>query len=498
MSELDPWINSAGGDGDRNSMVYHLQTGAQTSFEFNFSGGYIAPEDVKAYIYHSASGLTTEIDPVVLTGPSTIEVVPPVPVGDYLVIYRDTPKTQPLVDFATGAVLNEDNLDMIARQAVFVAAEMVDRFSEIKTSSDDAIARSYTALTTANEAKAESATAMSTANSAVTTAGNAVTTANSAVSTANSAVGIASGATDTADDAYAIATGIDGKAQTALDNSVAAVNTANGIDGKAQTALDNSAAAVSTANTANTKADNAVATAGAVDAKASQAMTDASAAQAAVDALGTAAYRNVGDTGSAIPDSSRVNALHSTALTAATNANNNANTRMPTAGGTFSGTVTMGYFSGQARSQYLTLNLGNGAYSPTLFAITVPDVGYFFRIGNTNSTLFGLNSGTGDATLLGTLSQGSDRRYKGDITPIQDALADVTRLTGYTYTRGGKQEFGLIAQEVQEVFPELVGVADYDTGYLSLNYVGLIAPLIESVKALKAEVDDLRTQINPK
>src|SRR5690606_16905529 len=142
-----------------------------------------------AYIYHSASGLTTDIT-VTLSGPNTIQLTSPVPVGDYLVVYRDTPKKMPLVDFVTGAVMNEENLDMIAQQAIFNAAEMVDRFSEIKTSSDDAIERSYTALLTANEAKDQSALADAKADAAVSTANSATATAGTALTTANSAVGV--------------------------------------------------------------------------------------------------------------------------------------------------------------------------------------------------------------------------------------------------------------------------------------------------------------------
>jgi hypothetical protein len=49
-----------------------------------------------------------------------------VPAGYILRIYRDTPKTAPLVDFVSGADLSELNLDTIARQAVHIAAEVLD------------------------------------------------------------------------------------------------------------------------------------------------------------------------------------------------------------------------------------------------------------------------------------------------------------------------------------------------------------------------------------
>ena len=54
-----------------------------------------------------------------------------------------------------------------------------------------------------------------------------------------------------------------------------------------------------------------------------------------------------------------------------------------------------------------------------------------------------------------------------------------------------KKHFGLIAQDLQKIYPELV-YEDTD-GYLSVNYTGLIPLLIQSVKELKAEIDALKT-----
>lgn len=54
-----------------------------------------------------------------------------------------------------------------------------------------------------------------------------------------------------------------------------------------------------------------------------------------------------------------------------------------------------------------------------------------------------------------------------------------------------KTHFGLIAQELQEVYPELV--YQDDNGYLSVDYVGLIPILIQSMKEMKAEIDALKS-----
>ncbi|AUG85435.1 putative tail fiber protein [Ralstonia phage RsoP1IDN] len=257
--QLLPWIDSGDAEGNRNSMQNFAGNGVTTSWDFNFAGGYISAADVKAYIYHSASGLTDAINPVVLTGPNTLQVIPAVPTGDFLVVYRDTPKDTPLVDYTTGAVLDEANLDKSNKQAVFVAAEMSDRFDAINASSADAITRSFEALSTANAAIADSAAAVATANATNATAAAAQAAAAAAVATANGASDVANGIAGTADAAFAAAS-------TAVATANAAEATANGIAGTANSALTQANAAVTTANAASTSAANAVATANAASA----------------------------------------------------------------------------------------------------------------------------------------------------------------------------------------------------------------------------------------
>ena len=57
-----------------------------------------------------------------------------------------------------------------------------------------------------------------------------------------------------------------------------------------------------------------------------------------------------------------------------------------------------------------------------------------------------------------------------------------------------KNRIGLIAQEVQEHFPELVTL-DPKTDYLTLDYTGLIPVLLGAIKELKTEIETLKTQI---
>jgi hypothetical protein len=57
---------------------------------------------------------------------------------------------------------------------------------------------------------------------------------------------------------------------------------------------------------------------------------------------------------------------------------------------------------------------------------------------------------------------------------------------------GVNKQIGVIAQDVEKVFPELVGENE---GYKTTNYIGLIPVLIEAVKEQQQMIDELKTQI---
>jgi hypothetical protein len=70
----------------------------------------------------------------------------------------------------------------------------------------------------------------------------------------------------------------------------------------------------------------------------------------------------------------------------------------------------------------------------------------------------------------------------------------------FVYKRNGQKSLGVIAQDVEKVYPELVGERE---GFKAVNYNGLIAPLLGAVQELKKEndqlkhrLDDMQQQIN--
>ena len=68
-------------------------------------------------------------------------------------------------------------------------------------------------------------------------------------------------------------------------------------------------------------------------------------------------------------------------------------------------------------------------------------------------------------------------------------------LEGKRYTKDGKEQIGVIAQQVEKVLPEVVTTPEND-GMKSVNYGNMVAVLIEAIKDQQIQIDELRRQIN--
>jgi hypothetical protein len=120
---------------------------------------------------------------------------------------------------------------------------------------------------------------------------------------------------------------------------------------------------------------------------------------------------------------------------------------------------------------------------------------WYIRDGSTTRFTF---DDDGSFTATSNITAYSDLKLKDNLEVIPNALHKVSQLTGYTYDRidmDGVRQSGLIAQDVQEVLPEvIVNNVDPDSGEetLSLAYGNMIGLLVEAVKELKAEVEELK------
>jgi len=97
----------------------------------------------------------------------------------------------------------------------------------------------------------------------------------------------------------------------------------------------------------------------------------------------------------------------------------------------------------------------------------------------------------------------SDQKLKTNINPITNALEKINKLQGVTFTwkeetdaykiTGLKNDIGFIAQQVQEVLPELV--REDDSGTLGLRDKGIIPLLVEAIKEQQSQIDDLKKEL---
>jgi hypothetical protein len=160
-----------------------------------------------------------------------------------------------------------------------------------------------------------------------------------------------------------------------------------------------------------------------------------------------------------------------------------------------------------------------GAQNNALF---LRDGNGYVGIGRLPSYILDVN---GQIRVQGTII-GSDARLKTNIKPLNLSLNNLRKLNGKVYNKinvpytvfkdsltdelkiktiqqqeadktkylKSETEFGLLAQELNTVYPELVSTDE--SGIMSINYIGLIPVLIESIKEQQLQIDDLTKRLN--
>ncbi len=100
----------------------------------------------------------------------------------------------------------------------------------------------------------------------------------------------------------------------------------------------------------------------------------------------------------------------------------------------------------------------------------------------------------------------SDERFKENIEPVGEVLSSLQGLEPVTYnlktslptgrfqsgTQDDSERYGFLAQNVKDVFPELVHTDS--KGYMSVDYIGLIPILVQSINELRAELAELKQE----
>ena len=116
--------------------------------------------------------------------------------------------------------------------------------------------------------------------------------------------------------------------------------------------------------------------------------------------------------------------------------------------------------------------------------------------GAMSLTTGGILTVASSITAGGDITAFSDRRVKENIETIDNALNKVTQLRGVSYNRIGAEErsIGVIAQEVQEVLPEVV--REGQDGMLSVAYGNITGVLIEAIKEQQKQIEELKAQLD--
>ena len=116
---------------------------------------------------------------------------------------------------------------------------------------------------------------------------------------------------------------------------------------------------------------------------------------------------------------------------------------------------------------------------------------YYDNVKKFETTTTGITvTGTCQAT---DFNSTSDIRLKDNIQVIEDPLAKLVQIEGvsFNWKENNKPALGVIADQVQEILPELVT----DGNPKTVNYNGLIGLLIEAVKEQQIQIDELKSKL---
>ena len=132
------------------------------------------------------------------------------------------------------------------------------------------------------------------------------------------------------------------------------------------------------------------------------------------------------------------------------------------------------------------------------------------RIDNTGNVGIGTNIPTVRLQVAGdiianSIAGSSDARFKSNILPIENPLQKVQQLRGVTFDWKTKEfperafsdnrALGFIAQEVEQVLPELVQTEKTAEGYKSVQYDKVVALLVEAIKEQQRQINELQRQV---
>ena len=200
-------------------------------------------------------------------------------------------------------------------------------------------------------------------------------------------------------------------------------------------------------------------------------------------------------------------------------------------GGTFTGDITAPHFygtnqslnmaqdSGAAPGNFIAKSTGSGDTNLAGMSFYNDTGPYGVKLGLRADGYIGIggwtaatwrwyiNCGNGDMTAAGNITAYSDPRLKENFQRINDPIAILSKLDGGTFTwkqgiehtngKAGKKDYGVLADQVEAVMPEIVSDSIEIEGekYKTVAYEKLVPLLIEAVKAQQIQLDQQKAEI---
>jgi hypothetical protein len=142
-----------------------------------------------------------------------------------------------------------------------------------------------------------------------------------------------------------------------------------------------------------------------------------------------------------------------------------------------------------------TFSVGTAAFGPNDGQFVIQDFGQ--EVGGASQRRMTINN-EGNVIFNGTVTSSSAARYKDDIETLGGAGDSIQQLRGVRYVRksSGREEIGLVAEEVAQVFPELVELDSQSGQVEAVNYAAMVAVLIEAYKEQEARIAELEAQMS--
>jgi hypothetical protein len=156
-----------------------------------------------------------------------------------------------------------------------------------------------------------------------------------------------------------------------------------------------------------------------------------------------------------------------------------------------------GYWDASSTTTVSGIRFFTGSHMGTLrgyvYADNANNIGFLNSVGDWSLRC----DNSGNVTATGDVTAYSDARVKTNIETIENALEKVTSLRGVKYNRTDtddkSEKIGVIAQEIQEVIPQVV--KQNSEGILGVSYGNLAGVFIEAIKEQQSQIEDLKKQI---